>query len=391
MDFFFWYYRYKYTVELVEPDTSWRGNAKILAKKNSHGVALAKIHKMLDKLKTPLEFEALVDDCRRKMFGHSETVVNVKNKPAVDASIERVNPQPKPESIQNNVNDKDDKNSIKWEITPWEQDFTATAVKVTPECEEIAISTKDVAVQTSLLDASLAVLTTKNRSINSGLAPKSAKKPHGKLTFDKGCNTEEIVVDLATREAISILKSYFPSMEVKDLADFLEKCHGDVSWTINLLLDSGYECANDFDPDSQYDDDCIEWETESRSETKSEELMSEASSPFVKDDESNSCTSSEVSSNAPSSSYSEQTEALRKHIEDCFHLTDTLSDQTRRICGKDYNQFKASQLQRLRSAPSTADHLDLVYPSTENGYSDTTTDDRAVGERNSTSFIIYIF
>ena len=39
---------------------------------------------------------------------------------------------------------------------------------------------------------------------------------------------------------------------------------------------------------------------------------------------------------------------LAEHIEDCFHLNDTISDSTRRICGKDYNQFRASQLSRSR-------------------------------------------
>lgn len=364
----------------MEPDTPWRGNAKTLAKKNTHGVPLSTIHRMLDKLKTPLQFEALVEDCRRKLFNHNEAVVSVKNKPAADTLVERTDPRPKVESIQNDVDDKDDRNSIKWEIAPWEQDTVAVPAKIELESSEMVISTKDVAVQVSLLDASIAILTAKNRSINSGLAPKLTRKRHGKLTLDKGSNTEEIVEDLATRKAISILKSYFPSMEVKDLADFLDKCNGDLSWTVNLLLDSGYQCADDFDPDSQFEDDYIEWETESRSETKLEELMSEAPSPFIKDDESISCTSSEVSSNAPSSGYSEETEALRKHVEECFHLTDTLSDQTRRICGKDYNQFRASQLQRLRSVPSTPEHPDVVYPSMENAFSDTTADHKSVGE-----------
>jgi len=372
-------FRYKYTVELVEPDTPWRENAKILAKKNSHGVPLSKIHKMLEKLKTPIQFETLVDDCRRKMFGHREVAVNTKNKPTADALVSRVDPQPRAESSQNNVNDNEDRNSIKWEISPWEQDLTLGAAKVTPETSEIFISTRDVAVQASLLDTSLTTLTAKNRSINSGVTPKLEKKRHGKFTLDKGCCTEEIVEDLATRKALSILKSYFPSMEVKDLADFLEKCNCDLSWTVNLLLDSGYECADDVDLDFQLDDDYIEWETESRSESKSEELTSEASSPFIKDDETNSCTSSELSSNPPSSTYSEETEALRKHVEDCFHLTDTISDQTRRICGKDYNQFRASQLQKLRLAPSTPEIPDLVYQSLENNFIDTTVDDGAFG------------
>ena len=68
----------------------------------------------------------------------------------------------------------------------------------------------------------------------------------------------------------------------------------------------------------------------------------------IKEDEANSVTSSEASHHSNASVSPEETEALRKHIEDCFTLTDTISEQTRRICGKDYNQFRASQLQKSR-------------------------------------------
>lgn len=70
----------------------------------------------------------------------------------------------------------------------------------------------------------------------------------------------------------------------------------------------------------------------------------------TKEEETNSVTSSEASQQSFSTAAAtpEETESVRKHIEECFQLTDTISEQTRRICGKDYNQFRASQLQKLR-------------------------------------------
>ena len=65
-------------------------------------------------------------------------------------------------------------------------------------------------------------------------------------------------------------------------------------------------------------------------------------------------TNDQVSSPADATSSSEtqgEVEALRRHVQDCFVLTDTISDQARRICGKDYNQFRASQLQKSRQPP----------------------------------------
>lgn len=54
-----------------------------------------------------------------------------------------------------------------------------------------------------------------------------------------------------------------------------------------------------------------------------------------------------------------------EHVEECFKLTDTISDHARRICGKDYGQFRASQLSKARHSqmaeatmpPTTSQHM----------------------------------
>lgn len=126
---------------------------------------------------------------------------------------------------------------------------------------------------------------------------------------------------------------------------------------VNLLLDSGYECANEVSDDLQLEDE-IDQPEEKPNTTNSESFPLENLPPNAKDDETNSVASSEASQQSYSNASvtSEETEALRKHIEDCFQLTDTISEQTRRICGKDYNQFRASQLQKLR-VPSTQNQV----------------------------------
>ena len=123
-----------------------------------------------------------------------------------------------------------------------------------------------------------------------------------------------------------------------------------------MLLDSGYECADEL-PDTL---DIVEEEEIGQDEEERSQIIEDVdnqSNHPAKDEETSSvASSSEASSSqqshstAPSVS-SEETEALRKHIEDCFQMTDTISEQTRRICGKDYHQFRASQLQKLRYGP----------------------------------------
>jgi hypothetical protein len=94
--------------------------------------------------------------------------------------------------------------------------------------------TSEAAIQTSLfeLEPPLRELTARSRSIQSShFVPDLGKKPcTSKFSLDKGCLTDEIVEELATREALAILKSYFPTKETEDLADILKQCNGDLTW-----------------------------------------------------------------------------------------------------------------------------------------------------------------
>ena len=89
-------------------------------------------------------------------------------------------------------------------------------------------------------------------------------------------------------------------------------------------MDSGYECAHEVLHDFQTED----LELEEEEEINEGIHLQEETSPSAKEDEVRS-TSSEESSSAPSAS-SMETEAVRRHVENCFQLTNTVSDSTRR-------------------------------------------------------------
>lgn len=121
---------------------------------------------------------------------------------------------------------------------------------------------------------------------------------------------------------------------------------------INVLLDSGYECADVvIDTSDLLEDEYKEEATEEKPVEHSAAINMtetiESSSEVVEQNESAIAEASVLQA--------ENTEALRRHIEECFQLTDTISEHTRRVCGKDYNQFKAFQLQKLRQGQSISE------------------------------------
>ena len=61
------------------------------------------------------------------------------------------------------------------------------------------------------------------------------------LRLDKGCSTEDLGPGCG--ENVTFLKTCFPTVPEEDLLDVFERCNCDVQWTVNLLLDSGYEQA----------------------------------------------------------------------------------------------------------------------------------------------------
>ena len=282
---FICYCRAGYSVELVEPDTPWREDVRILSQKNQHHIPKEKIARMLEKQKVPINIAYVVEECRRKMnlgpqsrpspaaalMPNKTLVINQNNRPEPQAqreveTITRIRTISASGSIGNLMNG--DGPLSKSPLLQEENRFlnaaaesfisandvffnfhrqtepplqvplassSATAFAKSSSSNEMKPSTCDVSIQTSLSDATLCIIPARNRSIQlpSRIVPDFRKKS-SKLLLDKGCNTEEIVEDLASHKALSknekILKLYFPTLDARDLADQLQKCKGDIDW-----------------------------------------------------------------------------------------------------------------------------------------------------------------
>lgn len=58
------------------------------------------------------------------------------------------------------------------------------------------------------------------------------------MMLDKSCMTDK-PPPISFEEALASLQQMFQTLPAADLSDILEKCHGDHSWAVNILLDSG--------------------------------------------------------------------------------------------------------------------------------------------------------
>lgn len=221
-------------MELVEPDTPWREDARILAQKNSHRVPRDKIREMLDKQRVPINIHLVVDNCRKRM-----------NLPVIDCETPSAN-----KNQNNKTNGQESTCNTTNLPKKWNEDLTfdkntslqSYLKSIRSETPDVFVAgpvdillkppTSEVAVQTSLSEPSLREVAAYSRSIQSvGIGKKQPPPPPtGKYSLDKGCLTDEIVEDLASRKALAVLKSYFPTKETEDLADILKQCNGDLTW-----------------------------------------------------------------------------------------------------------------------------------------------------------------
>lgn len=265
--------RFSYSIELVEPDTPWRNNVRILSEKNVHGVPRDKIALMLEKQQASISITAVVEDCRRKL--NLPPCVNqpLPSPSSPNRSVpEKQQPFDLVKSLQRDVsnsvqnednrsirtnsscsNNREDASSLKDQMTSEKNeavpqspplqssaallpDVAASASVLSANSSVVSVEVTSVAVQTSISAPTIGTRMGRSRSIQtSRLAPIFNRKPTSKCMLDKGCNTEEVVEDLASRKALSILKSYFPTMDAEDLADVLDRCNGDLTWCLRTL------------------------------------------------------------------------------------------------------------------------------------------------------------
>lgn len=245
---------------MVEPNTPWRDDARVLSQKNIHRVPRDKIKEMLEKQRVAIDISMVIENCRLKMnttFEGSRTstnrIENLKNSQILSSQTEPpdTNFKISTSSSMVNVTNRNwcDEQAIEKSaslslISPFSADNIFIPKTINGQQPDVLMTTdtatslkpltSEAAIQTSLFESEppLRELTARNRSIQSSqFIPDLGKKPcSSKFSLDKGCLTDEIVEELATREALAILKSYFPTKETGDLADILKQCNGDLTW-----------------------------------------------------------------------------------------------------------------------------------------------------------------
>lgn len=229
----------------MEPDTPWRNDVRILSQKNTHGVPRDKIALMLEKQRVQIDIVAVVEDCRRKMQNLYPANIPppISSQPPErrvgDQFVEPTSTAPKERTRSTSSSSSSSSSKGPHSVvsstlsTPIPvEPVQPSAFPFAPTAEAVPVAqVASVGIQTSLSDPALKTLVGRSRSIQSSrLAPNFSQKIRSKITLDKGCNTEDVVEDLATKKALGILKSYFPSMESHDLADVLKNCNGDLTW-----------------------------------------------------------------------------------------------------------------------------------------------------------------
>ena len=131
-------------------------------------------------------------------------------------------------------------------------------VKSVGACEAVVLKTtgtythaKDFSLVYNLLNSSFTtedednfkVLICNARNINhdnKGENQEESKNVGSTLLLDKGCSTEDL--DLSTEESdMEFLQTCFPEVIPEDLKDIFQQCGSSLEWTVNILLDAGYE------------------------------------------------------------------------------------------------------------------------------------------------------
>ena len=90
--------KYKYHIELIEPNTPWKFKPKILSEKNIHGVNVNRIKNSLDDYDVNVDLKRLIDDCKSDL----------------PTASSQTRSKPKPGSIIGNF--EEFANKVDWEI-----------------------------------------------------------------------------------------------------------------------------------------------------------------------------------------------------------------------------------------------------------------------------------
>jgi hypothetical protein len=211
-------YRHNYHVEIIEPSTPWKNNARMLSTKNRHDVPLQKVKQLLEDYDKLSDHTMLLEQCRKE-------VDNMKSTSP---------PRPKPGAFLANFEEilaRDD-----WSIP--DIAFQEAEKPKPPTTSFFADFEKKDNMNTS------PVLFTLEENNTLTETEKTFKKQSSKLPVAKKAHVdlktpshEEISFE-RIEESKSLLQSMFPKISEEIILDFLIKYENDVDTVTNILLDS---------------------------------------------------------------------------------------------------------------------------------------------------------
>lgn len=213
---------------------------------------------------------------------------------------------------------------VNWEpidvsLSNWEncQNFDVLSIS---QNKTIEVENRDVATNTSCLDANddFKVLSGRNRNINSSNIS-LPNTPKSKSTLDKGVMTvEENInseIDEQSRvESMNHLKALFIDVPEDYMLDMLNKCNGDLNWTVEILLDAKTE--SDFTDLSEFSPKPENVISVAETHDEAEESDKKATKNTPKND------SKSFKIAKKDKGVSEQSVELKKQIEENFKFSD---------------------------------------------------------------------
>ncbi|KAK3885567.1 hypothetical protein Pcinc_010233 [Petrolisthes cinctipes] len=175
----------------------------------------------------------------------------------------------------------------------------------------------------------------------------------GKLRLEKGTMTDGM--DIIVVKPFKNLVAFFPNIPEENLHDVYEKCKYDLDWAMNVLLDSGYEMSDPAEPaliqdGSESQEIPVEAistpETTSTSESRNDQSFADTSD-F-------SDTIIEKRKKKVKQSQQPQNLAVKKHLEECISLSDSVDDHLLRLTGKNKEELNMKKVKKTKKKNASA-------------------------------------
>lgn len=214
----------------------------MLTQKNTHGVPRWKIEQMIEKQRIPIDMALIIETCRRKLNILSTTSEN-SSFPVLETSNDLTLCQ----DIISGIAAPDDRSrtSSISSLTEAQPSSSSFAKCSTTEENSAPLSTSDMlntqhqAKGNNLHEGCAASFQSEGSTaqpiLDATLQALRPERLEGSSDEKGTVNNDESAVSHpetihSKKPGLSVLKSYFPAIATKELADILEQCKGDVTW-----------------------------------------------------------------------------------------------------------------------------------------------------------------